>query len=326
MAELRTRPPTGRIAFPLVLVEGQPKTGKTYCALDLAASEKVGRVFLFDMGEGTGDEYANLGEYEIVEHNGTWTDFYAQVVAATSEPSEPEKPNVVIIDSVSQVWILLSQWAEMRARNSRSNRQKLASDPDADVDVGMSYWNDAKDRWRSLMNRLVLFPGIAVVTARGSEVAKVVNGQPVAGQTEYSVQGEKTLTFDATAWVRMTAGHRATLIAARSLFVDVPAKGVDLGTGRGVLDRLVFDVLRGGGEFQVPARVTPQVGVSAALAKTRLMEAVQQHANPDDDQAKVRERAAELWKAAGLDGQDEVTQDDLDLVCRMAAPADRRAE
>src|SRR5690606_13461595 len=76
---LRTRKPTGQVAYPTIVIEGAEKVGKTYAALALSSSEKVGRTFVFDMGEGSADEYAALGPYEVVDHEGTFTDLLAQI-------------------------------------------------------------------------------------------------------------------------------------------------------------------------------------------------------------------------------------------------------
>lgn len=204
MSSLRTRPPSGRVAFPLLLLEGEEKAGKSVAAYRLSASPKVGRTFVFDLGEGTADEYGELGPYEIVEHNGTFTDLLEQMRAACAEPMVDGCPNVVVLDDATALWDLLKDWAGTRARNSRNGRKRLAEDPDAEVDVSMNLWNDAKDRWYAVVNLLRSWPGIGVLIARGKEVAKVQGGQPVAGETEWKVDAEKGTAFAASAWVRMT--------------------------------------------------------------------------------------------------------------------------
>jgi hypothetical protein len=80
---LKTRKPTGEVAYPLVLVEGVEKTGKTVTSLSLSKSDKIGRSFVFELGELRADEYAAIGDFEIVEHNGTFSGFFEQLKAAT---------------------------------------------------------------------------------------------------------------------------------------------------------------------------------------------------------------------------------------------------
>lgn len=255
---LRTRRPTGRVAFPLILVEGEEKAGKTFAALRLSASPRIGRTFVLDLGEGTADEYAELGEYEILEHDGTWHQLWGQTQAAIAVPSDPERPNLIVVDSDTEVWNLLKGWVDVRARNSKRGRQTLQRDPDAEIDAPTNLWNDAKDRWNALHNALRAWPGVAIVIAHGKEVTKFANGQPVAGETEWKVEAERTLPFAVTGWVRMRRPHQATLIAARSLHVDVPANGLRL-PEENPLEHLVFEILGAGGSFQ---RSSAVAGVS----------------------------------------------------------------
>lgn len=301
MSALRTRKPTGQVAYPLILVEGEEKAGKSFAAYSLSASPKVGRTFVFDLGEGTADEYADLGPYEVVEHNGTFSDLLDQLRAACAEPMVDGRPNVVILDDATALWELIKDWTGERARRSKKGQETLRRDPDAEVDVPMNLWNDAKDRWYAVLNLLRAWPGIAVLIARGKEVAKVVDGKPVVGQTDYSVQTEKSTAFACSAWVRMTRPHTATLVAARSLRLDVPAKGIRL-PDTNPLEHLVFDVLGAGG-FAESTRVVPTVGIDRATAKTRLLAVLRD--GLDDDQAKAT--AARLWVEAG--DPSEVTEE-----------------
>lgn len=289
--QLRARPPTGKVAWPLILVEGMEKAGKSYASYVLSTSPRVGRTFVFDLGEGTGDEYAQLGPYEMVDHNGTFTDLYAQMKLATEVPPTNGKPNVIILDEGSNLWSLLKEWTENRARNSKKNQDALKADPDAEIDVSMNLWNDNADRWYQVVNLLRNWPGIAVMICRGKEVAKVQGGKPVAGQSEWKVEAHKSIGFEASAWVRMSRPHTATLIGVRSLSVEVPAKGLPL-PAQNPLDHLVFDVLGAESGFVASQRVMPVQGVDIAAAKSRLIDTVFR-CGYDPDAA--REKAAGLW-------------------------------
>src|SRR3978361_907671 len=101
---LNTRKPTGNGADPLLLVEGSEKAGKTYAALSLSQSERVGRTFILELDEPTADEYASLGDFEILEHNGTYTSILDQLTEATKVEMVDGKPNVIILDSGSALW------------------------------------------------------------------------------------------------------------------------------------------------------------------------------------------------------------------------------
>lgn len=310
---LSTRKPTGLPAWPLILVEGEEKAGKSYLAAQFAASPLVGRTFAWDLGDGTLDEYAALGPYEIVETNGTFSDLRDSVREATAIPPVDGKPNVYVIDSGTDLWGLLKRWTDTRARQSRAGRNALAQDPDAEIDPSTNLWNDAKDRWAEIVNMLRRAPGIGVITAQGGEVMAFEGGVPVAGKTTWSVQAEKTISAACTAWVRVKRDPRsATLIGVRRLGLEIPDRGLPLPLDN-TLHHLVFEIIGAGTQFGTTLAVPTQVGLSVAKAKTRVLGAVKaNHPNLSDDEAKAE--ATRVWNGAGLGSlgaTDEVTAEQL---------------
>jgi len=292
MTGLRTRTPTGQVAWPLILVEGAEKSGKSVAAYSLSGDPRVGRTFVLDLGEGTADEYARLGRYEVIDHNGTYSDMEQQIRFACAEPFEPGVPNVIEIDSGSAVWDLLKDWTNHRARNSRTGRRKLHDDPDAEIDPSMNLWNDARDRWYRIINQLRRSGCIGVIICRAREVALVKDGQPVEGKTDYKVEAEKGTPFAVTAQVRMSLPHTATLVAVRSLDVALPEGGLRLADDN-PLGHLVFDVL-GCGTDTVAAQIThASVGLSKNEAKQRLLALVTRSGFEDPESAKAK--ASVLW-------------------------------
>lgn len=307
----RTRKPTGRVAWPVIQVDGEEKSGKSYALAALTGSPRVGRSFLLDLGDGTLDEYASLGDYDLIDTNGTFGDVLAQVELAAAVPSDPERPNVIGIDAGTLLWGILKAKAERRARGSKRAVAILRDDPDAEIDVSMTYWNEVKDDWARLLHVLKRFPGISVITAQGRYVSKVNEaGQPVPGQQEWSTDIEKTTHAWCTAMVRLTRDPRqARLVGVRSLHVAIPTGGLLL-PADATLDHLVFDLLGAGG-FGPDTSTVPVVGVPVAKAKGRLLDAVKRHADAGttDDQAKAA--AGQLWAAAGLGDVREVTEAQL---------------
>ncbi|MET0415796.1 MAG: hypothetical protein ABW022_07225 [Actinoplanes sp.] len=251
--QLQTRQPTGRVPWPLVLVEGPEKSGKSYGIAVLSASDKVGQTYWIDLAEGSADEYGAVdgARYVVVEHDGTWATIFASVEAIYAEAERAqaagEPPVVLAIDSMTAEWNMLKDWASNRARNSKTNQRKLAADPQAEISVPANYWNDANSRHAKLMRLLMTFPGIAVITARGKWVASIgENGQPVEGKKEYRVEGQKSLAFDASCWVRLDREEPAKVIGLRSVHAgvrpgrDEPKELPDDWT----LEWLVFEALR----------------------------------------------------------------------------------
>lgn len=249
---IRTRKPTGAVPWPLILLEGGEKAGKSWACAELSASEKVGQTYWLDLSEGAADEYGAVpgARYLVVEHNGTWQDIVGQVAEIRKEADRAaeagEPPVVLVIDSMTAEWDLLKDWAANRAKGSRSNQQRLQRDPNAEVQVPMNLWNDATARHRRLMTMLMTFPGIVVMTARGKEVASLdQSGRPVEGSKDYKVEGHKSLAYDASVWVRLSREHAPIVVGARSVHagirpgVDKPQPMPDFS-----LERLIFDALK----------------------------------------------------------------------------------
>jgi hypothetical protein len=222
------------------------------CAV-LSTSDKVGRTYWLDLGEGSGDEYGAIPgtRYEVVVHDGTFSSICSAVedIHALAQKAQDvgDKPVVLIIDTMTAEWEWLKDWTTDRAKGSKSNKAKLVRDPYAEIVVSTNYWNDANNRHRKLLKLLMTFPGIAVMAARGKYVASIgENGQPIEGKKEYRVEGHKTLAFDASCWVRVSRDEPAVVVGARSVHSgirpgrDEPQRLPDDWT----LEWLVFEALK----------------------------------------------------------------------------------
>ncbi|QFG04887.1 RecA-like DNA recombinase [Mycobacterium phage Nitzel] len=247
---LKTRPPTGAVPWPLILVEGGEKAGKSWAAAVLSSSDKVGRTLWIDWSEGAADEYGAIpgARYEVIEHDGTWSSIMEQVRAARDEAQRAidagEKPVVLVIDSMTAEWDDLKEWVDTKARRRESNRKKLEKDPEAEIQITTDLWNLATARHKELMRVLMRFPGIVVMIARGADQVAMENGKPTSQRT-WKVEGQKNLAFDASVWVRLNRGEHPQIIGARSVHAgiipgeDKPRRVPDL-----TLEQLVFDILK----------------------------------------------------------------------------------
>jgi hypothetical protein len=253
---LRTRKPTGAVPWPCLLIEGSEGSGKSYMAALLTASDRVGNSYWLEIGsEGTADEYGAIpgARYELIVHNGTWTDIMGQIeevkIQARNALDAGEPPTVLIIDTMTAEWEMLTDWADNRARE-RENRKRANSNrgpvaDDTGVTIGMDLWNDAKSRHRRLMNTLLTFPGIVVLLARAGEVAKVENGRPVENQRDYKVRGEKDLAYDATGWIRLDRIVAPQLIKLRSVHSGIrPGHDKPKEVKSLSLEWLIFDYMK----------------------------------------------------------------------------------
>lgn len=250
MTALKTRQPTCAVPWPLILVEGGEKAGKSWAAAVLSASDKVGRTLWLDWGEGAADEYGAIpgARYEVIEHDGSWVSIFEQVQAARDEAKRAvaagDKPVVLVLDSMTAEWDDLKEWVDGKARCRASNKKKLESDPEAEIQITTDLWNMATARHKALMRILMRFPGIVVMTARGADQVAMENGKPTEKRT-WKVEGQKALGFDASVWVRLARGAHPEIIGARSVHAGiVPGDDKPKRVPELTLERLVFDILR----------------------------------------------------------------------------------
>lgn len=247
---MKTRPPTGAVPWPLVLVEGSEKSGKSWAAAELSASDKVGRTLWLDWSEGAADEYGAIpgARYEVIEHDGTWLDILGQVKAAKEAAQAAvdagDKPVVLVVDSMTAEWDQLKEWVDGKARRRDANRKKLERDPEAEIQITTDLWNLATARHKELMRVLMRFPGIVVMIARGADQVAMENGKPTNHRT-WKVEGQKNLAFDASVWVRLNRGDHPRIIGARSVHAGiVPGEDKAKVVPDLTLERLVFDILK----------------------------------------------------------------------------------
>lgn len=209
---LNTRRPTGKPAWPILLLAGREKAGKSWAAITASASPLVGRTLYIGIGEDDPDEYSLIpgADFEIVVHDGTYPGILNAVNAAINEPVG-EKPTLIIVDSMTRLWNLISDNMQAIA-NRRAKGRKNAN---GDFTVSADLWNTAANQWQDVMDALRVHQGPAIVTARLDSVAVMENGQPTA-QKEWKVQAHKSLVFDATAVIEMRERGQFLLTGVKS--------------------------------------------------------------------------------------------------------------
>jgi len=248
--QIKSRKPTGLVPWPLILIEGEEKAGKSFALAKLSASKRVGACYWLDLGEGSADEYGAIegAKYEVLVHDGSYAEIVEQITAVYWEAkraSEAGEPPVVLgVDTMTALWRMLSNWTADRAKRSKAGQRALSADPNAEVSATSNLWNDANNRHRRVLDLLQSFPGIVVVTARGKDVAVIgANGQPIEGRKEWKVEGQKELAFEASVWIRMfRSPRRAQLIGGRGLKLG-QMDGEPLDLPDLDLDEIIFDRL-----------------------------------------------------------------------------------
>ena len=254
---VQSRKPTGVVPYPLVLLEGEEKSGRSWAAILLSASPRVGETFVLDLGEGGADEYKNIpgceDRFEILSHDGTWAQIVDRVMEvkalAVWAKANGQPPVVLVIDTMTDLWNGLKSWVDARYRKSRAGQAAMAKDPDGELKPSQNLWNDANARHRRLMTQLMTFPGIVVMIARGKEVTEVKGGKPVEGGAKvWAIEAQKDVPFDASVWVRMFRTSPPLVIGARSVHVGVKPGKDDpqpiTSDPENLLEWLIFDVLK----------------------------------------------------------------------------------
>jgi hypothetical protein len=214
---LKTRQPTGKPPWPILLIAGTEKAGKTYAAAEASASDLIGRTLWFGLGEDDPDEYQPLGPFEIVEHEGTYRSLLAALKDALAEPPT-KKPTLWVLDSGTRLWTLLSDMAQVeanrrwKARDANKNRPL----PEDGITINMDLWNIAKQRWQHILDLLREHQGPSIITAR-LDVTTVMDGDKPTKDKTWKVQAEKGLPFDVGCIVELHSRGEAYLTGVRSL-------------------------------------------------------------------------------------------------------------
>ncbi|MEU4590073.1 AAA family ATPase [Micromonospora aurantiaca (nom. illeg.)] len=257
MTALKVRKPTGRVPWPLILIEGGEKSGKSWACAQFSTSPRIGQMYWIDLGEGAADEYGAIpgANYLVVEHDGTWAQIQGAVDAVKAEAARAadagQPPVVLVIDSMTAEWDLLKDWASDKARQRHAVKVRKYGakplGPDDEPKISMDLWNEAGARHRKLMTTLMTFPGIVLLTARGKEVAALDDdGKPIEKKREYKVEGHKTLGFDVSCWIRLDRSKPGTVIGVRSVHVGIrPGYDDPIELARDwTVENIVFETLR----------------------------------------------------------------------------------
>lgn len=249
---LSTHKPSGKVSWPVILVEGGEGTGKSHALAEFTADERVGRAYWFQLGETSAHEFGAIGDYEIVDIDGTWNDLIDQVLNVCDEAEKAvangEKPLIVCVDSMTAVWDMCAGWAYSKASGGPKNKALLDKDPEADLNIGPLIWANARERWLQFYRPLQYAPLIAIMTAKAAETVAIDNGgRPMPGKTNYKIRAQKELPYDVNAIVRLSQDAPPTVTKCRSPKwgirpgVDQPRAIENLTLGRLIFDGMGFD-------------------------------------------------------------------------------------
>lgn len=215
---LSTRKPTGKPSWPITLLAGVEKSGKTYASVEASASDLIGQTYWVSAGEDDPDEYGAIpgAHFDIVLHDGTYRGILQALEDASAAPRADDKPTLLVLDSGGRVWSLLSEQAQETANERARRKQRKVGEDGADIT--MDLWNTAKQRWGHILDVLRAHDGPVIITARLDEVTVMEHGKPSqSGEKTWKVQAEKNLPYDVGMVVQFRAFGDAYLTGVRSL-------------------------------------------------------------------------------------------------------------
>lgn len=221
---LKTRRPTGKPSWPITLIAGAEKAGKSWACAQASASDLVGRTLWIGIGEDDPDEYGVIpgADFEIVEHDGTYRGILAAVTAAQQEP-QGDLPTLLVVDSMTRLWQLISGDMQARANDrARVKAEKYRKPiPAEDVQITMDLWNVARDQWEAVVDVLRAHQGPVLVTARLEEVTVMDSAGKPTTEKEFKVQAHKSLPFDVGAIVELPQRGQAFLRGVKSAHLQL---------------------------------------------------------------------------------------------------------
>lgn len=220
-----TRRPSGLVAWPMLLIAGWEKAGKSWSCAEASGSEFVGRTLWIGIGEDDPDEYANVpgADFEIVTHDGTYRDILAAVEWACSQPDVDGKPTLVVVDSMTRLWDLLSDMAQDMANARAAKKNGGRSNADDEADIHPDLWNIATSKWNHVMDALRGNRGPVLLTARLDDVMVVKNGRPTNDRV-WKVKAQKMLPYDVGGIVQLPERGKAFLTGVKTTKLSVPEK------------------------------------------------------------------------------------------------------
>ncbi len=220
----RYRKLTGIAPWPIILLAGPEKVGKTWSAVEACMTDLVDGGFWFPIGENDPDEYALIpgfdhDKFTFVANDGTYRDVLAAMDEQLATEKKRTKPTMWVVDSGSRAWDLLSGMAqhEMYQRLARKAAQRNQPPPETEQKPSVDLWNTAADRWSHLMDAMRQHNGPVVITAR-MELKAVMNdkGEPTRDK-EQKILTHKSLPFDVDAIVELQSPGHAVITGVRSV-------------------------------------------------------------------------------------------------------------
>lgn len=216
---LTTRKPTGKPSWPITLIAGAEKTGKSYSAALAAGSDLIAATYWVGIGEDAPDEYGLISDFDIVQHDGTYKDILRVLTEIAAQPKRKDGQILLVVDSMTRLWDLLADNAQATANRRASAKAKRLNraEPQGDSQITMDLWNAAASQWNHIMDAIRAHQGPSILTARLESVTVMAdNGEPTK-EKQLKVKAHKSLPFDVGAIIDMPVRGETYISGVRSV-------------------------------------------------------------------------------------------------------------
>lgn len=220
---MKTRKPTGKPSWPITLIAGAEKSGKSYSAAVAAGSDLIAATYWVGIGEDAPDEYGLLADFDIVEHDGTYRGILGVLTEIAALPKPDGGQILLVVDSMTRLWDLLSDNAQAtaNARGAAKARKYGKAAPAGDSQITMDLWNVAASQWNHVMDAIRAHQGPSILTARLESVTVMAeNGEPTK-EKQLKVKAHKSLPFDVGAIIDMPTRGETYISGVRSVRLNL---------------------------------------------------------------------------------------------------------
>lgn len=215
---ISTRKPTSKPSWPVLLLAGAEKSGKSWACAQASVSDKIGRTLWVSVGETDPDQYGAIpgADFEIVEHDGRVSSIINVLAEIASLPSDPESPTLLVVDSMTRLWEQCSQWAQGEAQRRHSQKGK-----GGEAQVTMDLWNRAKAYHHHAVQAILAHQGPALLTARLEPVTMLDDrGRPTPIKAD-KIKSEKSLPYDVDGVIEMPSQGEVYVSGLRSVVMQL---------------------------------------------------------------------------------------------------------
>lgn len=211
----QVRRPTAESRWPRVLLTGEEGTEASWLAAEFTGDTRLAASFWLEVGQdANADLYAQArgADFEVICHDGTWEDLYAQLCAVwedARDAAEAGYPSALVVTSMSGVWSMLTDAADIKERRRHGDMLRVRSlDPakayasEVPVEIAPDMWKLMTRRHGQLMSKLLTWPGPVIMTAREKRSA----------DGHWQLKAHEQLGFDCTAWIRLSREDQPEII------------------------------------------------------------------------------------------------------------------